>query len=544
MAVRTALLNWNVINRDADFSKHIEAVSEPWVISWLAVSSSSVATWEAFVKCERTNGDTIYALVYITTAQSISWDWDVYIEIPQEIVDNWELASEEWTDIATIEVWTMPDKNALKLATKSWNTITDARNMIKKVGELLDLINNNVSDIEDLDERVEALEEAWAINHLEESWIVGERYTSTDKLFIQKTPALSDSVMDFGCNVWDVSANKEIHIQRIWSGVASNQLKLKIKKIWSPTTWLVVEVKRWTQVNATTKEAYWYWWGDLIASGSILYSDISDTYTEKTITLNANIWWTEWELLDIVIYQTGSVVNASNYYSLACDYSQISEAFRFVSVNGSTRTRSSYMPYAISNWFMDRLLVKTKGWKVQYFYDNTTTKVTWTGSKTVTYTVPVDWDFYCTVAGYSESWTGFDYSITVDWVWLTWTDTNYATTKTARPYIFVLRWLTAWKVITFTIASRGSWWNATYSYSKVELYKWEEVWWLPKSVRTIWNNWYITLLGKHIDDKFLWWIMLGKDTVAGNWDIVLWNAVGYISVNFNWEVIKIPYYKN
>jgi len=49
MAIRTALLNWNVINRDADFSKYIETVSEAWVIEWLAVSSSSVAIGKARV---------------------------------------------------------------------------------------------------------------------------------------------------------------------------------------------------------------------------------------------------------------------------------------------------------------------------------------------------------------------------------------------------------------------------------------------------------------------------------------------------------------
>ena len=69
MATRTALLNWNVINRDTDFSKYIEAVSEPWVIEWLTVSSTSVAIGKAFVKCERTNGDVIYAIVYNNSAQ-------------------------------------------------------------------------------------------------------------------------------------------------------------------------------------------------------------------------------------------------------------------------------------------------------------------------------------------------------------------------------------------------------------------------------------------------------------------------------------------
>ena len=349
MATRTALLNGNVINRDTDFSKHIEAVSEPWVISWFAVSSSSVAIWQAFVKCERTNGDIIYAVVYNNSAQDISGDGDVYIEIPQELIDNWELANEDWSEIAEIKVGTMPAKNALKLAVKSWSTITDARNMIKKSGELLALINQNIEDIEDLDDRVEALEEAGAINHLEESWIVGELYSLTDDLIIQYAPSLSNSSVD--CKVWDVNDNKQIHIQRIASWTVGNTLKLKVKKIWSPTTNLIVEVRKWVQVTVTAnQEAYWYG-NEVVASWSIPYSEIASTYAEKTITLNNNFWWTKWELLDIVVYQADNIVNASNYYCVAWDSTQYWEAFSYVSVNGNTRARSKIMPYCIWSWF-------------------------------------------------------------------------------------------------------------------------------------------------------------------------------------------------
>lgn len=354
MAIRTALLNWNNISRDTDFSKYIETVSEAGVIEWLEVTASKVWIWKARVPCERTGGETIYALVYNSSEVTISWNGDVYIQVSQTYIDDWELANEDWTGIATIQVWTMPSKNALKLATISSWTVTDARNMIPKVWELNTQIESIFDSLEDLDERVEKLEEAGAIDHLEESGLVGELYTLEDKLFKQYTPALADSTLD--CNVSDVADNTQIHIQRIASGVASNQLKLKVKMVGESTQNLKVEVRKWVQVTVTEwVEAYWYW-NQVVASGSIPYSEISTDYAEKTITLDNEFWWTKGELLDVVVYM--DTVNATNYYCVACDSTQYSEWFSYVSVNGSTRTRSKLMPYCISDGFAQSLLCK------------------------------------------------------------------------------------------------------------------------------------------------------------------------------------------
>jgi|GEM_PF-2532118 hypothetical protein len=77
-----------------------------------------------------------------------------------------------------------------------------------------------------------------------------------DTLFLQKTPQLADSTI--AINVGDIDVNKEQHIQRISSGVASNQLKLKMDKVLSPTSSVVVEVRKGIKVDVNEKEAYWY----------------------------------------------------------------------------------------------------------------------------------------------------------------------------------------------------------------------------------------------------------------------------------------------
>lgn len=379
MAIRTKLLSWRNINTDSDFSKYIETVSEPWVIEWLAVTANSVAVWKCWCPCERTNWETIYSLVENFSAVTIDTSWTGYVivEIGQNYIDDWSLINEDWTWVATIKVvQTLPTKNYLQLASISSWTITDSRNMIKKVWELNTAIESLTSQIDDLDTRVEALEEAWAIDHLEESALVWELYTLSNNLFKQLTPTNTNSTLE-DCHVWDVAANTEIHIQRIANWEESNKLKLKVKMTGSPTTNLKVEVRKWVKVTVTADtEAYWYWdEAQVIASWSLAYSEFSSSRAEKEFTLNNAINVDKWTLLDIVVYQESSwtkVVNSSNYYIIACDSTQWSEAFSFVSVNGSTRTRSKLMPYCISSCFAQSLLSKVnsawlKRWAIPFW---------------------------------------------------------------------------------------------------------------------------------------------------------------------------------
>lgn len=548
MAIRTALLNGNVINRDADFSKYIETVSEAGVIEWLAVTSNSVATWKCRVPCERTNGDSIFALVYITTAQSISWNWDVYVQVSQEIIDNWELWNEDWTGIATVNVWTMPSKNALKLATISSWVVTDARNIIKTNWELNTLIQQNIEDIEDLDERVEALEEAGAIDHLEESAVVGELYTLNDTLFKQYTPTLENSTLN--CNVSDTSTNKQIHIQRIGSWVASNQLKLKVKMVWSSTQNLIVEVRKWVQVTVTANsEAYWYW-NQVIASWSISYSNISTSYTEKTVTLNWNFWWTEWELLDIVVYM--NTVNASNYYCVACDGTQYSEWFSYVSVNGTTRTRSKLMPYCISDGFTDSMICKiwnglAMNWTKSFTGQSTTgtqtmkievrslPKESTITTGTMSISMYASWSSYwylkanywindtiyrwqCTSSNRDLSWSRWDNP--------TWTSDFWTLSLGKNDTLYI------WYTCSGGVTSASIWdFSITYNFTLDK--KWETQW-KPKSVSSIWSLGIISIFWVIEKEFYLW----EETQTASTGSITPWNFVWYIQV---WKY-KIPYY--
>ena len=528
MAVRTALLTSRNINLDTDFSKYIETVSEPGVITGFAVTSSSVATGQARVPCERTNGETIYAFVQNFNSVSISGDGYVIISIPQNIIDNGG-GNEDGTGIATIEVVnSLPAKNYLLLATITSGDVEDNRNMIPKVGELKTDIDSIFASIEDLDERVEALEEAGAIDHLEEMALVGEKYALTDTLFKQLTPKLADCTVD--ANVWDVAANTEIHIQRQGSKTASNKLKLKVKKVGSPTTSLYVEVRKGIQVDVSSSEAYWY--GDssnIIATGSLASSSFSSSYTEVEFTLDANFGGTEWELLDVVVYQSagsGATVNSSNYYQIACDSTQWSEAFSYVKVNWSTRSREKLMPYCVSDWFVQAMLSKVdelliKMWEeIKIFsYDN------WYYSNAYKelWTIPA-WYSLTKITTQQRQMTSYvkinDTEITTTTV----VSGNPTTITVDIPCLedTIVYWRQAQ-----TDNNYYAWYSSFYWY-KCASKKWEEV--KIREYKEIWQKTRITIFWRHIDGTRI------KDTPSS-----LWEFIKHCNNLWLKETIEAPY---
>ena len=64
----------------------------------------------------------------------------------------------------------------------------------------------------------------------------------------------------------------------------------------------------------------------------------------------------------------------------------------------------------------------------------------------------------------------------------------------------------------------------------------------PTSLKDIWQTTTWTIYWKHIDNTYYWWIMIEKTEEAYTWNITPWNFAWYIVVNFNWELIRIPYY--
>jgi len=566
MAIRTKLLNGNNITRDTDFSKFIQTVSEPWVIEGFTVTASSVAVWQARVPCERTNGETLYALIYNTAPVSISGNGEVYILVNQTYIDDGELANEDGTGIATIVVGTTPSKNALKLATITGGVVTDNRNIIPKVWELKTYIQSLQDRMNTVESEVDYLTNETA-DSLKESWIIAEKYILSDKLVRQKTPTYDNS--NVVQNIWDENANAQIHIQRIWSWVASNKIRLKAKYVWSPTTWLTVEVRRWVQVDVSDREAYWYW-GDLVCSWTIPYSSITNSWQMFEVTMNWQFWWTKWEILDIVVYMTWNIVNASNYYQLGCDWSQNSEWFSLVKVNWDTRTRSNLCPFCIWDWFLDKMLVKVSSVSSSSSTSFSLNTV-WNGdrTKTITYTTPQQYStLYITAqqtssinytvnesSRPSDCWNSGAWYLKVSVWWTEVLNISAPSSDNSSSDTVKLTNVASWTVIEITQLNA---WYHTQSYPWTAWYYFYQTAWvvyisptqstiikplIPTEVKAIWQLWFGISYWR-LDD----WTWYGEfdwetSTTAITWNVALWNCLGFKTItDSNGEKYKVPVY--
>ena len=209
-------------------------------------------------------------------------------------------------------------------------------------------------------DELEDIKTNWVLTpHLAENLCIWELYTASDKLYLLHSPTNANS-WSIAYAIWDVDARKSLHIQAIWSWVASNSITMKIRNIWSPTTTLVCEIQRWTRYNVSTTEQAWYGDWTTIATWTLSYSNFNHLWTTVTFTFDNSFWWTRWELLDIVIHQQDEIVNATNYYEIACDWTQYSEALRLISVNWTSRVYTKFMPFVESNAFEKIVVAKQK----------------------------------------------------------------------------------------------------------------------------------------------------------------------------------------
>lgn len=187
-------------------------------------------------------------------------------------------------------------------------------------------------------------------------------------LFKQKLAPFSAHLLPLALG--DVDARKELHIQAISSWIASNKFKLSLAKVGAPTTSIIIEVKkgekveipRWSaqywEKNGTEVESYWYGDGAVLASATIPYTQLTTDFQELEVTLNQTLNLEQGELYSIILKQTDGIVNTSNYYTIACDKDQYSEAFSAVAVNGTARSNTKLIPYCRSESLITECLAR------------------------------------------------------------------------------------------------------------------------------------------------------------------------------------------
>ena len=358
--LRASLINGIGINLDADISKHIETLTDPGVFDgFIVANNNTISPGKAWVQATRTNGETVFVYVEMKSEFSFSLtDGKIWLEIGQEAIDNGLLNNEDWSGIASIKTWlTLPSQNFLLIASVTAGQVKDERNLIPKIQSVATRTTTLESKVEKSEKKIEKLEESGASSCLEYVWIFGDKEARTPASpdFVRQKLPLYE-VCELELNLGKDAADKEIHIQRLSSGIPSDETSFKIKKVQLPITNIEVEVRKGIVVDVDTENCYWYG-GELLASGTITKNQLFTGFWKISVKLNKKIGLPKGGLYSIVLRQAGGVVNAANYYQIGCDMTQRSTAFGAVKVNGGTRTPTKWMPFCESDAFLEEAIV-------------------------------------------------------------------------------------------------------------------------------------------------------------------------------------------
>ena len=166
--------------------------------------------------------------------------------------------------------------------------------------------------VEAQEQKVGKLEEASTPDHLWIKAIVAEAFKENDEAYEYHLPLASEVVSD--CPIWKTSLTKEIHIPRFSTGATFNTLELYLKKVGEPSQNLEVEVRKAKKVSSLGLE--FVVGSEVLATGSVGYSDITTAYQMKTITLSKETSVAKDEFIIIVLKQQGGTVNGSNYFCI------------------------------------------------------------------------------------------------------------------------------------------------------------------------------------------------------------------------------------
>lgn len=425
----------------------------------------------------------------------------------------------------------------------SWDRISLYRTS-EQVKDIQDNISTNITNIWSLDTRMTTAEEdiaelqaAGKIDRLEAKVVVWERYTSSDELFIQYAPKEEDSKM--ALPVWDIAGRTQIHIQRVSSLTASDEAKIKMRKVWSPTTKVIVEIQKATLVNDTNED---YRYGDwtTIATAEIPYTSFSTDRQELTLTFDNEFWGGDTkELLSVIIHQEGDIVNASNYYEIACDCTQYSEWLRAVYVEDSnTRTYNKIMPYFDSDWLDRCILARQEDslYSMPFkFPVLENMAITWNIN-----TVKVEFAMTSHATSVQVVWhiTNTQSSSTPSRYWIARIKNGNTLAE-----LFNQSWGYDGDIDqTFTISENdslsfeatSSYWSASWSFSNVYVYSlnWKitksQNWALVKcfEVVNVWEETYVLITGSNGDEYFEWGIYSVEDKITLNY-VAQWSNYGY-----------------
>ena len=439
----------------------------------------------------------------------------------------------------------------------------------------LNILNTNVSWLET---NVTDIMTNWVPTiALTKNLFVWETYTKwSDNLFLQTLPRVENC--DSWIGIWDIDAHRELHIQNALWEWTSDVIRLKVKRVGSPTTSLIVKVQMWTIYDVSWEEKWWTGdWTD-IASWSIPYSSITDDREIFDVTLDQNIWWSSTpSICDIIISQTDWIINADNYYLVAYDNTQFSECFRWIYVDWESKVASKLMPY-ISCWgLLNCCAVKYVNSSYAFWTSNQRDYNIYASKSSWWFYVDVfsEWVAETTYLSISNpTWVNrWSYSNPYWFDWGYWNWMNFFLEVINSAWAVVEQYQFQYNQSEPVCVTLPVWWRARTKAYTSRTYTWMTAYVRTQTiVSTDWavnkkNSDWISIFAneqKNITSignfSIVWlvewsvWPELYKwdfeqtspfwafASSATAWSITLPTAVGYLTINVNWTLIKVPYY--
>ena len=287
---------------------------------------------EAVILCKRPTSYPIQNQTFLAQFQ-FTWKLEnlqtvegtkIYIEIKESlIVDPTLIADQPGStnfakgfDIGEIKAtpeWPSHE-NFLKLYEISSGDLIDHRKEISLPA--LDSVAKRTTTLEEkvsqAEEKVGKLEEAGTPDHLWIKAIVAEAFKENDEAYEYHLPLASEVTSD--CPIWKTNLTKEIHIPRVSTGVSFSTLELYLKKVGEPSQNLEVEIRKAKKVSSLWLE--FVVGNEVLATGSVRYSEITTAYQMKTVTLSKEVTVAKDEFIIIVLKQQGGTINGSNYFCI------------------------------------------------------------------------------------------------------------------------------------------------------------------------------------------------------------------------------------
>ncbi len=334
------------------------------------------------------------------------------------------------------------------------------------------------------------------VDHLTESiFMAGETIAKNDSLFPENmvTFAGATEVIEFG----KTTADKRVVMYAVGDWVASNKIKLWLKKFWSPSVDVSVRIE--------TVDWSWIATGTLVdanAYGTTLTSGLTTTAVDTEITLNGNFTIPKGTNVAVVIYPWtygSETINGTNYFGIACK-TQVVRSFWYGLYNASYTNYTNKMVYFSSDLLASTLLSLT--------------------SATQNETLPTDYARITQVA-----WArGFVWQVTYQWLhsWFSWLtkDTIYYIQNTAWAI-----WTTPWTKKSIVWVSKNK--NTIKLWNNYIVEVW--LWVIYSDITEIWGYPYpeYSGIGKTYICPYIW-----KVKISFEWKS--WSWTGNARIYINW----------